>query len=151
MQVKDIMAKNVMTVTVDTEVKKVVEILTEQRIHGVPVIDEDKKVIGIVTETNFFTRADSDKYMSKFVEAIKEKKLPDPKILKNENEISSQSKVESIMTKNCVTVRPEMDLSELFEVFRKKGYHTIPVADENGVLEGVVTVSDIIAISAKLD
>lgn len=150
MQVKDVMTKEVIAVTIDTDIKDVANILTEKRIHGVPVIDNEKKVIGIVTETNFFSRLRGEEGLSDFVKNIKENKLPDVKHFNDKNEIESITKVENIMTKNCTTVSVEMDITELFEIFRKKGYHTIPVANKDGVLEGIVTIADIISISAKL-
>lgn len=151
MQVKDIMTTDVISVFTHTEVKNVAEILIKEKIHGVPVVDKDRKVIGIVTETNFFAKVDGDLYLSKFVKDVQENKLPDVSDLNKNNEIKSETTVEDIMTKNCTTVRPEMELEELFEVFRKKGYRTIPVTDANGILEGIVTLSNIIAISAKIN
>ncbi|MDX9913807.1 MAG: CBS domain-containing protein [Candidatus Moranbacteria bacterium] len=151
MQVQDIMAKDIISVEPTTEVKDVANLLTEKKIHGVPVVDKDKKVIGIVTETNFFARVNGDLYLSKFVKAIKRNKLPDIGDLDGENEITAKTTVENIMTKNCVTVEPEMNIEELFEVFRKNGFYTIPVADKEGVLVGVVTLADIIAMSAKMN
>ncbi|HBI17104.1 MAG: IMP dehydrogenase [Candidatus Moranbacteria bacterium GW2011_GWF2_34_56] len=149
MQVKDIMTKDVISVFENTEVKNIAEILTKERIHGVPVIDKDRKVIGIVTETNFFSRVDGDLYLSKFVKTVQENKLPDTGLLKNKNKISANTTAGEIMTKNCVTVSPELELEKLFEVFRKKGFHSIPVANGEGTLEGIITLADIIAFSAK--
>ena len=151
MQVKDIMTKDVIFVFDHTTVNNVADILTKERIHGVPVVDKDRKVIGIVTETNFFAKVDGDLYLSKFVKTIKKNKLPDVRDLKNQNEIKVETTVGDIMTKNCVTVSPEMKVEELFEVFRKKGFHTIPVVDKNGILEGIVSLANIIAISVKLN
>lgn len=149
MKVKDIMTKDVISVTVDTKVNEVANILTEKRIHGVPVVDENKKVIGIVTETNFFAKVDGDMYLSKFVKKVEENKLPDVASLKKDEEIDSETKVIQIMTESCVTVDENMDTDNLFEVFRKKGYHTIPVADENGRLTGIVSIADIIKMTTK--
>lgn len=149
MQVKDIMTKDVISVFENTEVKNIAEILTKERIHGVPVIDKDRKVIGIVTETNFFARVDGDAYLSKFVKSVQEKKLPDMELLKNKPEINAKTTAREIMTENCVTASPELELAELFEIFRKRGFHSIPVANEEGTLEGIVTLADIIAYSAK--
>jgi CBS-domain-containing membrane protein len=150
MQVKDIMTTDVVSVFVDTEVKDVARILTEKKIHGVPVVDKNKKIIGIVTETNFFANVDGDLYLSKFVKTIQKNKLPDVDDLENKSNINAKATVESIMTKNCVTVDPEMNIGDLFEVFRKRGFYTVPVADKEGVLIGVVTLADIIAMSAKI-
>lgn len=149
MQVKDIMSTEVISVTLETEVKEVANILTEKKIHGVPVVDKNNKVIGIVTETNFFARVNGDLYLSKFVKNIKENKLPDVDDLNKKNEITPGTTVENIMTKKCVTVNPDLEIDELFEVFRKRGFYTIPVTDKDNSLVGVVTLADIIAMSAK--
>ncbi|MFZ2154176.1 MAG: CBS domain-containing protein [Candidatus Moraniibacteriota bacterium] len=149
MQVKDIMVTEVIYVEPETEVSEVARLLTEKRIHGVPVVDKDKKIIGIVTETNFFAQVDGDLYLSKFVKNIKENKLPDVEHLNSEELITAKTTVDSIMTKHCISVTPETPIDELFEIFRKRGFYTIPVADEEDHLLGVVTLADVIAMSAK--
>jgi len=147
MQVKDIMNADVISVSIDSNVNEAANILVEKKIHGVPVVDENKKIIGIVTETNFFAKVDGDFYLSQFVKNVKKSKLPDVDDLNKNSKITSETKVGEIMTKNCVFVDPEMDTDELFSVFRKYGFHTIPVADSSGILCGIVSIADIIAMS----
>jgi CBS domain-containing protein len=50
MKVKDLMSKKVFTVKKDTTVEEIAHILTENNISGVPVVDDQDKVIGIVTQ-----------------------------------------------------------------------------------------------------
>jgi len=147
MKVKDIMNKDVISVSVDNSVAEVAKILVENKIHGVPVVDENNKITGIITETNFFAKVDGEFYLAQFVKNVKENKLPDVTGLKSENEITPETKVEEIMTKKCVFVDPEMNTDELFEVFRRYGFHTIPVAEEGGILCGIVSLADIIGMS----
>lgn len=149
MKVKDIMNKDVIAVSVDTSVSEVATILTENKIHGVPIVDENRKIIGIVTETNFFAKVDGEFYLAQFVENIKENKLPDVDGLNAENKITSETKVGEIMTENCIYVDPEMDADDLFKTFRKYGFHTIPVATEGGILCGIVSIADIIKMSTE--
>ncbi|MFA6184473.1 MAG: CBS domain-containing protein [Parcubacteria group bacterium] len=149
MQVKDIMSKKVVSVFLDTEVKDVASLLVEKRIHGVPVVDKNNKVIGIITETNFFAKVDGDLYLSKFIKTVTKNKLPDVSDLNSQSQITPKTTVETIMTKKCITVEPEMEIEKLFEVFRKKGFHTIPVTDKEKNLLGIVTLADIINMSAN--
>jgi len=151
MKVKDIMSKEVFTAQPDMNISEVAKILAENKIHGVPVVDADKKIVGIITETNFFAKVNGEPVLSQFVENVKENKLPDVGDLKVGDEINAETKVKEIMTKDCVTISPEMETEELFEVFRKRGFHTIPVADAEGILCGIVSVADLIAMSAKKD
>lgn len=147
MKVKDIMNKEVVAVSADTAVSEVAGILVEKKIHGVPVVNEENKIIGIITETNFFAKVDGDFYLTQFVQNVKESKLPDPEDLSKENKITPETRVYDIMTKDCIYVDPEMETDELFEVFRKYGFHTIPVATEGGKLCGIVSIADIIKMS----
>jgi len=55
MKVKDIMTKDVIFVSPETKINKVADKLIKHRIHGVPVIKEGK-LVGIITETDFFTK-----------------------------------------------------------------------------------------------
>ena len=149
MKVKEIMNKDVIAVSSDTSVKEVARILTENKIHGVPVIDEGKKIIGIVTETNFFAKVDGEFYLEKFVESVKGSKLPDVDDLNKESKITADTRAEEIMTKDCVFVDPDMEADDLFKVFRKYGFHTIPVAENGGILCGIVSIADLIAMSTN--
>ncbi len=53
---KDIMTKRVVTVSPCTSVKELSEILAKKRISGVPVVDEQKRVVGIVTEADILAK-----------------------------------------------------------------------------------------------
>jgi CBS domain-containing protein len=57
-EVKDLMTKDVITVAPEAEVEDVATILTEEDINRVPVVDEDNKLVGIIT------RADIVRYIS---------------------------------------------------------------------------------------
>ena len=54
LQVKDLMTKNVLTVTPDTPLQDAASVMIEKKIGGLPVVDEEKRVIGIITETDIF-------------------------------------------------------------------------------------------------
>jgi len=149
MKVKDIMNSKVLSVSADDKVSEVADMLIKNKIHGVPVVDENKKIIGIITETNFFAKVDGDFYLSQFVKNIQENKLPDVEGLTKESKITQETRVYDIMTKDCVFVDPEMETNELFEVFRKHGFHTIPVAKEDGILCGIVSIADIIKMTTE--
>lgn len=54
--VRDIMRHDVVSVASDQTIQDVAEALTKRSIHGVPVIDRDSTVVGIVTESDFFMK-----------------------------------------------------------------------------------------------
>ena len=147
MKVKDIMTKNVVTVSKDAEMAEVAKILTEKRIHGVPVV-EGKKVVGIITETDFFAGDEHSLYLPSFIEFIKKFKLAKDAPVFERDELKNilKAKASDIMTKGCVSVSPESEIEDLFEIFKKEGFHTLPVVDENSELCGIVTLADVISL-----
>ena len=146
MKVKDIMTNNVICVNLDTEISEIAKILTEKRIHGVPVV-KNEKVVGIITETDFFVGNKHSLYLPSFIEFIKDFKISQKAPLTNKLEFHSimKSKAEDIMTKRCVSVDPDMEIEDLLHVFKEEGFHTLPVIDKEGNLCGIVTLSDIIS------
>lgn len=146
MKVKDIMTKDVISVNKETEMTMVAKILTEKRIHGVPVADNGQ-VVGIITETDFFVGEKHSLYLPSFVDFVKDFKVFNKASLLNKKDFHDiiKAKAEDIMTSNCVCVDPEMEMDKLLEVFKEKGFHTLPVVDNNKLI-GIVTLSDIISL-----
>jgi len=145
MKIKDIMTKDVLTVPVDGPIDQVVGILTDHRIHGIPVVDGEK-LVGIITEDDFFSKKSLGFDLLSYLELVKANK-PVGKMTKEDKEqvqkiITSSAK--DIMTGDCVTVSPEDEVEKLVEIFRNAGFSSIPVVDENCVLRGIITRSDVI-------
>jgi CBS domain-containing membrane protein len=89
--VKDVMTRNVIYTSKDTDVHEVAKILSENRISGLPVVDEEKHLIGIVTEVDIFYSAGMKKSHD-FKDVLRHiLGEPHPKI-------RNGSKVEDIMT-----------------------------------------------------
>jgi CBS domain-containing protein len=60
-------------------------------------------------------------------------------------------KVTDIMVRKVVTVRPEVEIAELCEIFQLRNIHGAPVVDEDGFLLGIVTQEDVIYGSMGLE
>ncbi len=59
MQAKDVMTRNVITVKPDTPVTKIATLLVEHHISAVPVVDEENRVLGIVSEGDLMRRPET--------------------------------------------------------------------------------------------
>jgi CBS-domain-containing membrane protein len=59
LKVKDIMTKDIITVTPDTEVVKAAKILLEKRINGLPVVDDSGKLVGILCQSDLIAQQKS--------------------------------------------------------------------------------------------
>jgi len=148
MKVKDIMTADVVSVKPETGIREVAKILIKKRIHGVPVVDKNKRVVGIITETDFFTKGEDGLYIPSFIDFMQKNKLFQAVSLKRKIELRKilKASAKDVMTKGCITISPKADLNELLELFRKKGLHSVPVTKSDNYLLGIVTLADVISL-----
>jgi len=153
MKIKDIMTKKVIFVSPYTSISEAAELMEKHRIHGLPVID-NKKVVGIITETDFFVRDSSNFHIPSYIDFIKNSKAK--KYIKNndKNKIKIKikikkfinTKVKDIMTNKCVTVDSNILVKKILEIIKKTKFQIFPVVDKNKNLKGIISLSDIIKL-----
>lgn len=138
MFVKEIMTKNVITVSPEASLKEVGVIFKEKRISGVPVIDKNNTIVGIVTLTDMLRILDQI-YIWKELEKL----VPGCKLSEMEQEEKAKAKVRDIMTKEVYTINEQGTIDDLMKLMFTKKIHSIPVTRE-GKLVGIVGKRDII-------
>jgi CBS-domain-containing membrane protein len=146
-RVADIMSKEVVTVAPDTKIAEVAEILFKNRFHGVPVL-EDGKIVGIITETDFFTKDVANLFLPSYITFLKENRIVDelPADKKEEVRKLLNIRARDIMSPNCVSILKDMDLNALLEFFKSTKFYTLPVVDETEAMVGIVTQSDVVGL-----
>lgn len=138
MLIKEIMAQNVITVSPDTSLREAGKILKEKRISGIPVIERDGRLVGVITITDIL-KIIKEIYQWQQIEKSSTG-------LKISDLIETQSlnkKVGDVMTKSVFTLEAGRDVNELMRLVFTKNIHTIPIT-ENGSLVGVVGKHDLI-------
>jgi CBS-domain-containing membrane protein len=148
MQVKEIMIKKVISVRADSKITEVSQVLTKNGIHGVPVVKDGNLIVGIITESDFFIKDIPDLYLPSYINFLKKVKFV-KKIGGGEKKKMSKlmnATAADIMTGDCITVSPEMDVKDLIQVFKDMHCYTIPVVDKNKKVIGIVTLADIIRL-----
>jgi len=138
MLVKDIMTKDVITVSPDAMLKDVGKILREKRISGIPVVETGGKIAGIVT-VNDILRILEEIYQWQDLE----KKATGVKLSDLVGKERLNTKVKSIMTKNVYTLDENKDIGEAMRLMFTKKIHTIPIT-KDGLLVGVIGKRDIV-------
>ena len=147
MLAKEIMTTKVIPVSEETPITQIAEIVSKNRIHGVPVIDQENKVVGIITETDFFTKEQSNlRYIPQLIDFFKSGKSQDANEKNQAVEAMIHATAKDIMTKGCITAHPETSIEELISLVKKHGFNSFPVVDEAGTLVGIVAVYDMIKI-----
>ena len=149
MRVNDIMTRKVFFVFPETKIREAAALMEEYRVHGLPVVEEEK-VVGIVTETDFFVRGLSGFYLPSYIDFIKNIKMTD--YVGNNDRKNEKIKkvlnirVKDIMTKKCITVSSDMTVKKLFEMFNKTKLQVFPVVKKDKTLVGIVTLMDFIKL-----
>jgi len=146
LKVRDVMTKKVVAVNIGTSVVEVAHILTRNRFHGVPVVNEKNQLVGIITESDFFIKSIPNLYLPSYIELISSTKFAKRLSTGEQKRINMlvNATAGDIMTGKCYSVSSLISVSDLFRIFKKKGYYTVPVTDKNGKLAGIVTLADII-------
>lgn len=146
MKIKEIMTKDVAYVGLEMKITDVAKILHERNIHGVPVV-EDGKLVGIITETDFFTKSESEIYLPSYIEFLKNIGDVENSGVNNEQfQELLNAKAGDIMSQNCITLHPDSDVSAMFQLVKEAKLHTVPVVLEDDSLVGIVTVADVIKL-----
>lgn len=149
MKAADIMSSRVISTTPDASVDNAVHLMLLNHISGLPVLNKDGALVGIVTEGDFLRRPEIDT----------ERRRPDwleflvgPGRLAEEYVRSHGRTVSDVMTTKVVSVSPSASLSEVVKLMEKHHIKRVLVV-EGGRVKGVVTRQSILQALAvwKID
>ena len=142
----DIMTTPVISVTLNTDIKELARLLTSKRISGVPVVDDNGFLLGIVTETDllftekplhiptFFTLLDSVLFFENPFKMDKElKKL-------------TACTVADLYSRDCLTVAAETPIEEIAELMISKKVNLLPVIDEERKVVGIISRTNMLSL-----
>lgn len=145
---KDIMSADVITVKKDATIEEIAHILTEKNISGVPVVDDDNSVIGVVTQKDLLYKKIEPRFPP-VVEILGG--LIFLKSVKNYNEELRKlvaTKAEEIMTKKVVTVDEDTDIERIAELMVEQDINRIPVVKASKLV-GIISRTDVVKYIAK--
>ncbi|PKM80178.1 MAG: hypothetical protein CVU89_14970 [Firmicutes bacterium HGW-Firmicutes-14] len=148
MLAKEIMTVDVVTVTPEETVEDVINLMVEKKISGIPVVNEEKKVVGIVTEGDLLVRSQK-LHIPSYIQILGGIiYLDDPEEFREELRKAVAIKVEDIMTKNVLTVEEDVSVEEIATIMSEAGINRLPVL-RDGKLAGIVSRADIIRSMAR--
>ncbi|MGM0397053.1 MAG: CBS domain-containing protein [Bacillota bacterium] len=145
MYIRDIMTKEVITVTVDDNVEKCASLLIKHNLSGLPVLDEDGKLVGIVTEGDLIRRASRIKGPAVLEVLGGLIYLDSPRKFMDELKNAMGQKAGDVMTKKVITIGPDQTIEEGATLLVEKNIKRLPVLDKEGKLVGIVSRRDIMS------
>ncbi len=135
MCVKDHMTKNPTTVTKETYVSKALDLMNQGKFHRLPVVDDNNKLIGLITEGMVSETSGKNNTSLSIYEL---------------NYLLSRTTVEDIMEKEVKTVDGDVFLEEAASIMLDAGVSVLPVVDKDNNVEGIITEKDIFQAFAEL-
>ena len=124
--VGQLMSSSLRTVSTDTLVEDAAAVMLEHDIGSVVVVDDDGRLAGILTTTDF-------------VAIVAERKPKD------------ETPVSSYMTTDVVTTTARTSIREVADSMVEHGFHHMPVVDDDGVVIGIITTADLTAYVSRVE
>jgi CBS domain-containing protein len=145
MKARDIMISPVITVKPSALVREAAELLLNHRISAVPVVDEDDHLVGIVSEGDLLhrTEAGTERRHSWWLLTLLHNDALAQDYIK-----AHTSRVEDVMTRDVIVVRPDTPAHEIAALLEKNAIKRVPVV-ENGRLVGIVSRANLIQAVAS--
>ncbi|HBW30586.1 MAG TPA: CBS domain-containing protein [Nostoc sp. UBA8866] len=146
--VADVMSHNPVVVKPETPLQEAIKILAERRISGLPVVDNDGKLLGIISETDLMwqeTGVTPPAYIM-FLDSVIY--LQNPAVYERDLHKALGQTVGEVMSKNPVTVSPEKSVKQAAQLMHDRNVHRLPVLDDAGQVIGILTRGDIIRAMA---
>ncbi|HSO71972.1 MAG TPA: CBS domain-containing protein, partial [Thermodesulfobacteriota bacterium] len=133
----------VITVSPQTKVLDLARLLAGNKINGAPVVDDDGRMVGVVTQSNLIDRA--KKFELPHVISILDAHfyLERPSTFKKNLEKLMGNLVADIMTAPPVTITADMEVDEIATIMARRQVHTLPVVEDNKLI-GIIGKIDII-------
>ncbi len=143
LKARDMMTKNVVTVTPEMEITQAARLLLDNHFNGLPVVDDKGRLIGILCQDDLI---------------VQQKKLPLPSLftffdglipmtsyrsLEKEVDKIVASKVSQAMTPDPITIDPDTSLEDIATLMVNNNIHTLPVV-EGGRLVGIIGKEDVL-------
>jgi CBS domain-containing protein len=139
------MNEDVLAVERETALKEVASLLVEQRISGVPVVDSERKVLGVVSEADILVKERGARPESRRVLGW----LLGGGVLDNDK-LAARTAGEA-MTSPATTIESQKEVFQAARLMTEHGVKRLPVVDDQGALIGIVTRSDLVRAFARSD
>lgn len=144
LKAKDIMTKDLITVSPETDITEAAKTLLEKHINGLPVIDEKEMLVGIICQSDLIALQKRVRLPSVFTLLDTFIPVRSQKSIDKELEKIAATKVAHAMTTDPIVVGPESTVEDIATLMVEKNLHTLPVV-EGEKLVGVVGKEDVLA------
>jgi CBS domain-containing protein len=140
--VKDVMSTHVIAVRDIATFKEIATTLHEQRVSAFPVIDEDNKVTGVVSEADLLAKEALEGTVPRTLQSLTQQN-----VRRRVNAVTAAD----LMTKPPVTIGPDESVTHAARLMFDRRVKRLPVTRDDGTLIGIVTRSDVLSVYSRSD
>jgi CBS domain-containing protein len=148
MNASDIMTRKIVTAARGTPIAAAIRLMLDNQVSGLPIIDPDGKVIGILTEGDLLRRSETgtERHRPRWLEI-----LMGPGRMADEYVRTHGRKVEEIMTRDLISVTEVTPLDDVVQLMERHRIKRVPVFDRDSLV-GIVSRADLLrALARALD
>jgi len=139
-KVKDIMTRDLSSVCEEDTIKDLIYLLEKSELPGVPVVDQEGRVVGFISERDVIASALPD-YFEMLRTAFY---IPDINQLSKELEEIASDPISKHMVEDVVSVSEEEEDLHVADLIIRNDLNRVPVVDDQGMLSGIVRRIDLL-------
>lgn len=140
LHVQDVMTTSVISIRQGASLAQAVTLMHQQHVSGLPVLDAEENLVGILTEGDFISALDIDNnHFSIQLESI---------VRKYRARKHMGTVVDDLMTKNPITIKPEDTLHTAIALMEKNHIKRLVVTNNFNKIQGIISRADIIKLFA---
>jgi CBS-domain-containing membrane protein len=144
LKARDVMTREVVSVTPDTAIEELAQLLVGKKVSAVPVVEKDGKLVGIISEGDLLQR-DKPLHIPTVISIFDwVLYLESSKKFETEVKKITALKVGELCTRDVMTCTPDTPLTEVAQLMVNRHVHLVPVVDEEKKVVGVVARLDIV-------
>ena len=140
MKAADVMVTKVVTVRPSDTVRDAAKVLLAKRISGAPVVDEDGRLLGVISEADLIRRVEigTEPHRASWLELLTGNANLAAEYLK-----ARARKVEDVMTRRVITATPDTPLNDVARLLEKRRIKRLPIIDDGKVV-GIVSRANLL-------
>jgi CBS domain-containing protein len=142
--VADVMTPNPISVTPETNLEAAIQLLTEHHIGGLPVINAEGALVGILSESDLMWQATGVEPPAYIMLLDSMIYLKSPKKYTEELHKALGQLVKDVMTAKVITITPEKSIREAAQLMHDKRIRRLPVVGDQDQVIGILTRGDIV-------
>jgi len=151
---RDIMTREVVTVTEQNTLQDVVELLSKHRFGGLPVVDENYRLKGVISVTDIVHYSEKIDVvplvnLSGWVSPYAD--TNSLFYLRKGEDALNYTMVGDIMRRKVFTAKEDQPLNEVARLMKRRRINRVPIVDHDHILVGIVTRSDIVQGISQLE